>query len=162
VFLRRNNIWDRSCRESQNTHFMFNSGFLNRGIYEIKWKNMVEPDRPQMIWRMRFAYWAPKTTNIRSYYVIRIVLHYKNVERTRLSVTLLYIACLVWVLLLFSTPKILSSRKKLIVLLGVLKHSLKSSIRTTNRLSRIWLETLHVFVKTLQVSIMCFARLIIL
>jgi len=35
--------------------------FENR---EIKWKNMEEPDRPQMtIWRMRIACWIHKTTN---------------------------------------------------------------------------------------------------
>ena len=30
----------------------------------IMWKNIVEPDRPQMtIWRMRFACWIPKATS---------------------------------------------------------------------------------------------------
>ena len=47
------------------------SGKKNRAVYEIKWKNIVEPDGPQMkIWRMRIACWAPKTTNTRSGYVI--------------------------------------------------------------------------------------------
>jgi len=38
-------------RENQNTHFMFNN-FLskNRGVYEIMWKDTVEPG-------MRFACW---------------------------------------------------------------------------------------------------------
>ena len=31
------------------THFIFsNFFFLNRAIYEIMWKNTVQPDRPQM------------------------------------------------------------------------------------------------------------------
>jgi hypothetical protein len=31
------------------THFIFNNVFSeNRAVYEIKWKNMVEADRPQM------------------------------------------------------------------------------------------------------------------
>jgi len=35
--------------------------FENR---EIMWKNMEEPDRPQMtIWRMRIACWIPKSTS---------------------------------------------------------------------------------------------------
>jgi len=35
--------------------------FFNRAIYEIVWKNIVEPGRPQMtIWRVRIAYWIPK------------------------------------------------------------------------------------------------------
>jgi hypothetical protein len=29
----------------------------NRAVYEVMWKNMVHPDRPEdIIWRMRFAY----------------------------------------------------------------------------------------------------------
>jgi len=35
-----------------------------RAVYEIMWKNTVQPDRPQMtIWRMRIASWIPKATN---------------------------------------------------------------------------------------------------
>jgi hypothetical protein len=34
------------------------------GVYEIMWKNIVEPDRPQMaIWRMRIARWIIKATD---------------------------------------------------------------------------------------------------
>ena len=44
-------------------------------IYEITWKNIVQPDRLQMtIWRMRIAAWIPKATNIDSKYVILIAL----------------------------------------------------------------------------------------
>jgi hypothetical protein len=33
----------------KNTHFVFNNVFSeNRAVYEIMWKNMVQPDRPQM------------------------------------------------------------------------------------------------------------------
>ena len=36
----------------------------NFAVYEIKWQNMVEPDRPQMaIWSMRIAYWITKATD---------------------------------------------------------------------------------------------------
>jgi hypothetical protein len=51
------NVSDKSCRENQNTHFVFSNCFFeNRAVYEIMWKNIVETDRPQMIiWRMRFA-----------------------------------------------------------------------------------------------------------
>jgi len=54
--------------------------FLNRVIYEIMWKNVVEPDRPQItIWRMPISRWVPKATNTLSdgrrnapqYYVTR-------------------------------------------------------------------------------------------
>ena len=36
----------------------------NHAVYEIMWKNAVEPERPQTIWRMRFACWISK--NIRA------------------------------------------------------------------------------------------------
>jgi hypothetical protein len=36
----------------------------------MRWKNIVEPDRPQMTWRMRFACWITKATNTDSEYVI--------------------------------------------------------------------------------------------
>ena len=43
----------------------------NHAVYEIRWKNIVEPDRSQMtIWRMRIASWIIKTTNTNSEYVI--------------------------------------------------------------------------------------------
>jgi hypothetical protein len=36
--------------EEIKTHFMFNTFFFfeNRAVYEIMWKNFVEPDMPQM------------------------------------------------------------------------------------------------------------------
>jgi len=35
----------------------------NRAVYEIMWKNIVQPDRPQMaIWRMRIACWITEAT----------------------------------------------------------------------------------------------------
>ena len=39
----------------------------SRSVYEIVWKNTVEPDRQQMtVWRMRIAGWIPKATNTHS------------------------------------------------------------------------------------------------
>jgi hypothetical protein len=44
-------------------------------VYEIMWKNIVEPNRPQMtIWRMRIAYWIAKATDTYSEYVILEIL----------------------------------------------------------------------------------------
>jgi hypothetical protein len=56
------NVPDKSCRENQNTHFVFSNFFSeNRTVYEIMWKNNIARDRQQMsIWRMRIAYWIPK------------------------------------------------------------------------------------------------------
>ena len=49
---------------------MFNIFFFqNHAIYEIMWKNMAEPDRPQMtIWCMHNAGWRPKAIDIHSEY----------------------------------------------------------------------------------------------
>jgi hypothetical protein len=58
------NVSDEIWRENQIIHFMFNNFFLNLALYEIMWKNVVEPTRTQMtIWRMRTACWIPKATN---------------------------------------------------------------------------------------------------
>ena len=55
------NVSDKSCRENQNTDFMFNYSFFEtHAVYEIMWKNVVEPDRPQMIWGMCIAWWINK------------------------------------------------------------------------------------------------------
>jgi len=39
------NVADKSCREIQNAHFMFNNFILyffeNRAVYQIMWKNMI-------------------------------------------------------------------------------------------------------------------------
>jgi len=47
--------------------------FENRAVYEIMWKNVVEPGRPQMtIWCMLIAFWIPKATNRHTSCVILI------------------------------------------------------------------------------------------
>jgi len=53
--LRMRNTSDENCKENQNPYFMsYNIFCLNRAVYEIKSKNMIDPDGPQMtIWRMR-------------------------------------------------------------------------------------------------------------
>ena len=60
----------------QNTQFMFNNFPTppeNRVVYEIMWKIIVEPDKPQMIIRrMRFTRWILKAANTHSEYVILI------------------------------------------------------------------------------------------
>jgi hypothetical protein len=57
IFLRIRNISAKICIENQNT-FDFQLLFFseNRAVYEVMWKNIVQPDRPQMaIWRKRVA-----------------------------------------------------------------------------------------------------------
>jgi len=41
-------VSDKSCKENQNTFFMFNN-YFPKIVYEIMWKNMEGPDRQQII-----------------------------------------------------------------------------------------------------------------
>ena len=55
VLLRLKNVADRSCRENQNTHFVFSNFFLeSRAVYGLMWKKKVERDRPHD--SMAYAY----------------------------------------------------------------------------------------------------------
>jgi hypothetical protein len=100
--------------------------FENHAAYEIVWKNIVEPDRPQRpIWRMRFTCWmnralslsiyththAHTRTHIRTHTHVHTHTHRicntycfsrtTMVTRTLLSVTL-YLHCLSFFSVLFS------------------------------------------------------------
>jgi hypothetical protein len=101
------NVSGKSCRENQNT-FTFNNFFFpeNRAVYEIMWKSMVQPDRPQMtIWRMRIACWIKKATETHSEHVIIIAFTRQQWLRERASMLrYTYITCLaiIW----FCTMKV--------------------------------------------------------
>ena len=60
--------------EKIKTRFSCSKAFFeNRAVYEITWKNIVQPYKPQMtIWRLRIAYWVPTATKAHSEYVIFI------------------------------------------------------------------------------------------
>jgi len=50
------------------TAFFFSE---NRAVYEVMWKNIVQPEKPQMtVQRMPIAWRIPKATNTYSEYVI--------------------------------------------------------------------------------------------
>ena len=68
------NVSKKSCRESQNTHFLFSNDFFgNLAVYEIMCRNIVALGRPQTtIWRMSIPCWVRKSTNTHSEYVISI------------------------------------------------------------------------------------------
>jgi len=71
VLFRMRKVWDRSCRETQNAHFLFNFFFLRKScrLWDM-WKHLVERGRPHFTkWRMRFACWIPKATNSHPEYV---------------------------------------------------------------------------------------------
>jgi hypothetical protein len=76
VLFRMRDVSGKTCRENQNTHFMFHNVFLeNRAVYEIMWKKFVEPDRPRVkTRRIRIAFLIPKATNTHSVYLIHIAL----------------------------------------------------------------------------------------
>jgi hypothetical protein len=59
---------------------MFNNFFPADGaVYDIKWKNMVEPNSPKTaIWHIRFGCWISKVTDKHSEYETLIVFHSKN------------------------------------------------------------------------------------
>ena len=67
--------------EEIKTHILCSVFFFfeNRTVYEIMWRNIVEPGRPQItIWRMRIACWITKATNTHPEYVILIAFHRNN------------------------------------------------------------------------------------
>jgi hypothetical protein len=101
IFLTMRNVWDKSCRENQNTHFVFSNFFFLRklchcAVYETMWENAVEPDRLQMtIWRMRIACWIPKATDTHSEYVIRTAFPLQQkLHECASMLRYTYIACL--------------------------------------------------------------------
>jgi hypothetical protein len=70
---------------------------MDRAVYEIMLKNLVEPCRPQMtIWRIHITFWITKDTNSDSEYVIFIDFQLQQWLHERTSVLRCrYIACLV-------------------------------------------------------------------
>jgi len=71
VLLKMRNVSDKSCRENQNTHFMFNN-FLFRKSCRL-WDNVeifFRAGRPhRTMWSMCTACWKTKATHIYSEYV---------------------------------------------------------------------------------------------
>ena len=97
VLLRMRNVSEKSCRENQNTHFMYYAFFFRKScFYEIMWKNIIELDKPQMtIWGMCIACWLPKATNTHSYNVILITFPLQQWLHKQASVLhYVYFACL--------------------------------------------------------------------
>jgi hypothetical protein len=83
--------------EKMKTRFVFSNFFppASRVVYEIIWKNMVEPDKPHgnIIRRMRFAYGVSKATNtfgICNTYCFLL----RQLFRERISMLHLYVHCL--------------------------------------------------------------------
>jgi len=70
--------------------------FENRAVYEIIWKNIVQPGRSQTtIWRMRFACWITKATDTHLEYAIFIAFPLQQWLHERASMLrYTYTACL--------------------------------------------------------------------
>ena len=50
-----------SCKKSKHILRLITSVFEIRAVYEIMWKNIIVPDRPQIAtWRVRIACWIQK------------------------------------------------------------------------------------------------------
>jgi len=82
ILLRMRNVSNKSCRENQNTHFVFNQVFFpeNRIFYEImrkKYGRFRQATDDTIIRRMRFACRITTATDTHSEYVI-ILLHGNN------------------------------------------------------------------------------------
>jgi hypothetical protein len=77
---RENRMFQRKVVEKVTTHVLCSVSFFdNRAVYEIMWKNTVEPHRPKMtMWLMPIACWITKATNAHSEYVILIALPLKR------------------------------------------------------------------------------------
>jgi len=52
------NVPGKSCRENQNTFYILYLISKTRAIYEIMWRNMVEPERPH---KHRHTLWICNT-----------------------------------------------------------------------------------------------------
>jgi len=64
IHVRMKKMLKKKLLEKFKTHFISNIFFLNHAVYEIMWRNIVQPGRPDMtIWRMRIAYWISKDTH---------------------------------------------------------------------------------------------------
>jgi hypothetical protein len=62
-FLELQLVQTKSVEKINTVFFLQNSFSENPAVYDMMWKNMVEPHMSEMIVRfMRFAYWATKVT----------------------------------------------------------------------------------------------------
>jgi len=74
ILLLMRNVSDKISGEYQNKHYIFIFFLENLIVYEIMWKDFVEPDKPKMkIWRLRSACCISEATNTLSESVILTV-----------------------------------------------------------------------------------------
>ena len=101
IRLRLRNVSVRSCRENQNTYFMFNKFyFFFRKLCRLRdnvenYGRATQATRDNIIRLMRFACWITKATDTRSAYVTFIALPQQWLRERASLVHCTYIACLV-------------------------------------------------------------------
>jgi hypothetical protein len=72
ILPRMRNVSDKSCRDNQNTHFVFSNFFSeNLAFYEMS-KNVVKLERLQTIWRMRIACSISKAIHAKAHASARV------------------------------------------------------------------------------------------
>ena len=49
IILKVRNVWDKICRENENTHFICSTFFVRKSRHEIKWKSVVERGGAQIL-----------------------------------------------------------------------------------------------------------------
>ena len=73
--LRMRNVSNESCRENQNTHFMFSDLFPKIVLFMRISNSMMELERTHTIWCLRVAYWLSKPTRVQAHADGRVLAH---------------------------------------------------------------------------------------
>ena len=69
VLLRISNFSDRKCKETQNTHFMFNNSPLRKVVLFGRTRQATDDILVRVIWRMNFACWMAEAAGTQSGHV---------------------------------------------------------------------------------------------
>ena len=112
VLLRMKSIWDKRCRENQNTHFTFSSPHSPRKLCRLwdnteKFRRADEVTDDNMIWCMTFAFWSTKVSNTHSEYVIPTAFFFfkdNSVSQTHLDITLYFVVILFYWWFILTAP----------------------------------------------------------
>jgi hypothetical protein len=98
------NVSEKICRETQNSHFISNNFFLNRAVYEVTWKNIVQLDKTQMTSRcMGTECRIAKVTDKHSEYINIIALTLQQwLHECASMLHYTFIACLVFLITEYS------------------------------------------------------------
>jgi hypothetical protein len=86
-------MFQTTAVEKIKINFVFRNFIENCAVYDITWKNILEPERSQVtMWCLSIICWIPKAADTNSEYVILIAFPLQQWLHER--VTLLYARCL--------------------------------------------------------------------